>query len=79
MQLDKISESEYEQLKDDTAKDRKLIDYSCPQLINNRIKKLVRFLELEHEDPIMIYLACYHIGYVDGKRAKRQKRKGIKV
>lgn len=78
MQLDEISESEYEQLKADTAEDRKLIDYSCPQCINSRIKKLVRLLELKHEDPIMIYLACYHIGYVDGKRAERQKRKGIK-
>jgi len=67
--------AEYEQLKADTAEDRKLVKHCFPGKIFRRINKLVCYYGLKKREPIMIYVACYHVGYIDGIRAERARRK----
>ena len=73
--INSLTVSEYEKLKADTAGDRKLVNNSFPCSIARRIDKLITYYELNKAEPIMIYIAMYHIGLCDGKRAERQKRK----
>ena len=74
-QLKADTVAEYEQLKADTVEDRKLVKHCFPCKIFRRINKLVRYYTLKKSEPIMIYVACYHVGYIDGIRAERARRK----
>lgn len=73
--INSLTVSEYEKIKADTAGDRKLVNNSFPCSIARRIDKLITYYELNRAEPIMIYIAMYHIGLCDSKRAERQKRK----
>ena len=67
--------AEYEQLKADTAEDRNIVNYAFPGQILDRIEKLIKYYELNHTEKVLIYSACFHIGYTDGIRAERARRK----
>lgn len=71
-----LNMGEINKLYSTTAADRKLIEHSYPISILNRIGAIIDFYRMKKTDILLMYAAVYHIGYVDGKRAERARRKG---
>lgn len=74
MIFEPISIAEYEKLKADTAEDRMIVNRCFPCQIMQRIEKLIEYYSRNRIDTIMICIALYHIGFVDGKRTVRTHR-----